>query len=157
MLIRLMPHLRGGGQFPLKTVKYEDTHRNLNTYGPYYVYADDLIAAGIEFPQYSGTSPYTTSTRIFVSQIFKKGNVIVATFVLPLLCSYITNEGYNVDTLGTGIKEITASSDESDSSRSYKSRDTDASKAYYSYGFISSNIPDYDTIEFYATYYLIGE
>ena len=74
----------GGGQFPLKTVKFTST-RGYGSGGSYYLNAKDLIDSGVEFSD--------TLQNILVTALLKKSGQLVATFTAPFVYS-LSSSGY---------------------------------------------------------------
>ena len=134
MLIRLMQHLRGGGgQFPLKTVEFKNTHSH--EFGRISIYADDLIASGVDFP--TGADNATIG---FVTQVLKKNGEVMLTSICPV--SIWVSNGYytfangvsgvcggHTGTVG-GLSNVNGSANSA----------TSASSAYIYYSFLNSSL-----------------
>lgn len=140
--IMLTP-MRGGGQFPLKTIEFSNTHGFSST-SDYYLYADDLVSAGIEFP--------SVETQVFVTAILKNSGSVVGTITAPYSI-YYNNNGYNIVPLTNNSATLATGTALVQSTNRSSMISTNAANAKCEYSF--SSIPTHDEETCVITYYLI--
>ena len=132
----------GGGQFPLKTVKFTNT-KGYGSGGSYYLNAKDLIDSGMEFS--------TTAQRVLVTALLKKNGALVATFTAPFVY-YITGSYYNVSCPSDGAATLVYSSNSWSVSTGHSdganSNAASCTATYY------INTPDFDEQDCAISYYL---
>ena len=128
-----MQHLRGGGQFPLKTVEFKNTHSH--EFGRISIYADDMIASGIDFP-----TGVDNATIGFVTQILKKNGEVMLTSICPISLwydgNYVFANGVYGICGGKGVGTVV----HLDSTTGSSNSSTSAGSAYVSYSFLNSSL-----------------
>ena len=133
----------GGGQFPLKTVKFTST-RGYGSGGSYYLNAKDLIDSGVEFSD--------TLQNILVTALLKKSGQLVATFTAPFVYSLSSSGYYSIQCPSNGSATLARSSGSWTVSDGYSNGiNLNAASCTASY---SINLPEFDEQNCTISYYL---